>query len=335
MAEQQLNRTWDGLHIAPDQPTGATVVVRRQRADAQHEYLLLHRNAKGADFEGDWAWTSPAGCRQPGESVYPAALRELAEEAGLTGFKPWAVDLSWRKPGGYSWVMFAVDVPSDTQIELVDPEHDRYEWVSAAEARRRLRPGFVLEAQVDRLVRIPTAEVSFRRMTYDDLSNLVRWQAAPNANEWFHGTTLTPAAAIERYGPRIEGEVATRMWVVQIDGRDVGYLQDYRVRDHDEYAVKTGQREAVAFDYLIGEPDLVGQGLGTRMIWEFLRDVLVADYPDAPTFLASPSHRNAVSLRALAKCGFTQGTWIDVPSGPAGESVTEIVCTLDCRHWFG
>lgn len=335
MGDEGLNRTWDGLHIALDRPTGASVVVRRRTSAGELEFLLLHRNAEGHEYEGDWAWTSPAGCRQPGEPVYPAALRELAEEAGLTGLRPWAVDLSWDLPSGTSWVVFAVDVTADVQIDLVDPEHDRYEWLSAAEARRRVRPEFVAVRQIDRVERIPTVEMSFRRMTHDDLPDVVRWQRAPHVREWWFNAVTTPEAAAERYGPRIDGDAPTRMWVVGIDGRDVGYLQDYPLTEDDEYAANTGHPEAVAFDYLIGEPDLVGQGLGTRMIWEFLRGVLVADYPDAPTFLASPSHRNAVSLRALAKCGFTQGTWIDVPSGPAGESVTEIVCTLDRRHWFG
>ena len=336
MSDEVLHRTWDGLHIAGDNPTGSTVVVRRRGAAGQVEFLLLHRNAKGPEYEGDWAWTAPAGCRQPGEPVYPAALRELAEEAGLVGLRPWAVDLSWNKPPSTThWAVFAVDVPSDIRIDLVDPEHDRYGWLPAAEARQRVRPEFVAAAQVDRLEHIPTAAVTFRRMTYDDLPNVVKWQRAPHVREWWFNAVATPAAAAERYGPRIDGEVATRMWVVGIDGRDVGYAQDYRVSDHDDYAVKTAQPGAIGFDYVIGEPDLVRRGLGTRMIWEFLRDVLVPDYPEAPTFLASPSHRNAASLRALAKCGFTQGVWIDVPSGGGGGPVTEVVCTLDRRHWFG
>ena len=78
----------------------------------------------------------------------------------------------------------------------------------------------------------------------------------------------------------------------------------------------TGDPDAVAFDYLIGDASLVGRGLGTRMIWEFCRDVLRRDYPAAVHFLASPSHRNARSLRVLAKCGFTAGRWIEDPGGP-------------------
>ncbi len=71
------------------------------------------------------------------------------------------------------------------------------------------------------------------------------------------------------------------------------------------------------------------------MIWEFCRDVLRRDYPDAEHFLASPSHRNLASLRVLAKCGFTQGLWIDDLRRPGEPPDTEIVCTLDVRHWLG
>ncbi|MGH3503399.1 MAG: GNAT family N-acetyltransferase, partial [Nocardioidaceae bacterium] len=104
---------------------------------------------------------------------------------------------------------------------------------------------------------------------------------------------------------------------------------------YPEYAAKTHDPEAVAIDYLIGEPALVGRGLGTRMIWEFCRDVLRPDYTDAVHFLASPSNRNKRSLRTLQKCGFTQGLWIDPPSDPGEPPDTEIVCTLDVRHWLG
>jgi 8-oxo-dGTP pyrophosphatase MutT (NUDIX family)/RimJ/RimL family protein N-acetyltransferase len=338
MPDEALQRTWDGLHIAPDKPTGATVVVRRQGADGEPELLLLHRSAHGPDFEGDWAWTAPAGCRQPGEPVYPAALRELSEEAGLTGLSPWAVDLSSPRATGASWVVFAVDVAPDVPVNLVDPEHDRYAWVSAPDVRRRVRPGFVATSQVSALTRIPAVELSFRRMTLDDLPDVVRWQREPHVARWWNSEGIaTLETAYELYAPRMQRGSTTRMWVVSIGGRDAGYLQDYRVGDEEEYAAATGEPEAVAFDYLIGEPDLVGKGLGTRMIWEFVRDVLVPGYPEAPRFLASPELGNVASLRALAKCGFSRGAEIVLPAegDPDGEPVTEVVCTLDRRHWFG
>lgn len=338
MNQVPLRSPWDQLDIAPDQPTGATVVVRRKGVSGHHEFLLLHRNGEGRDYEGDWAWTAPAGCRQPGEAVYPAALRELAEETGLAGRHPWPVDLSWQRPGEYNWVVFAVDVPVDAHIELVDPEHDRCAWVGASTARQMVRP--VATSQVDRLERIPAVTGSFRPMTLDDLPNLLVWRRQPHVARWWHRGAVSLDAAQQRYGSRLSGEDPTRMWVVNVDGKDVGYMQAYRVCDDADYAQATGDPEAVAFDYLIGDPALIGKGIGTRMIWEFVRDVLVPEYPGTPRFLASPDHRNAVSLRVLDKCGFTRGAAIVAPpDDDEGEGdvepATEVVCTLDRKHWFG
>ena len=44
----------------------------------------------------------------------------------------------------------------------------------------------------------------------------------------------------------------------------IGYVQDYPVIAYDDYAVRVQDPEAIAFDYLIGEPELVDRGIGTR-----------------------------------------------------------------------
>lgn len=334
MAEASVARTWDGLTIASDDPMGVTVVVRRAGGGGKLEFLMLHRAAEGTTYEGDWAWTAPAGCRRPREPVYQAALRELAEEAGLTSLQPWAVDVTWRPPtGAYSWALFALDVRSDTAVDLVDPEHDRYEWLTAADAHPRVLPHFVAANQIERVRRIPPAEVSFRRLTFGDLPSVVRWQAAPHVARWWHGEVTTLSEAEKRYGPSLRGEEPTRSWVVVVDGRDAGYMQDYLVGDYADYVDAVGHADAVGFDYLIGEAALTGKGLGTRMIWQYLRDIVAPAYPEAPRFLASPDPANVVSLRVLAKCGFAIGPSVDVTS--EGQTTREVVCTLGRRHWFG
>lgn len=329
VSEWTDTHTWDGLARALDRPEGAAVVVRRWTDDKHQEFLLLHRNAEGSDYEGDWAWTSPAGCRQPGEAVYPAALRELAEEAGLSGLDPWAVDLSGP------WARFAVDVEADTEISLVDPEHDRYEWVGLEQALARVLPEAVGEAQFGEMAHLPRVTIGFRRMVDADLAHVLRWQQASHARHWFRDEPQDLAGARVRYGPRIDGLAPVRVWVVEIKGKASGYLQDYRVRDHHDYALKTQDADAVGFDYLIGEPHLVSRGVGTAMVWAFLRDVLCPSYPDTPRFSASPDHRNQRSLRVLEKCGFTQGVRIDLPAADGEPATSEIVCTLDRAHWFG
>lgn len=326
----ELRRTWDGLEVAPDRPHGSTVVVRRLRPDGSAgDYLVLHRNARGPDYEGDWAWTPPAGARQPGEAVYPAALRELEEEAGMTGLAPWAVDLSG------DWAIFAVDVAAEAQVRLVDPEHDRFAWVPAADARASIRPAQVAASGVGRVEEIAPVAISFTAMTDADLVDLVRWRSADHVVRWYGAPLADVDAARRLYARRLRGESPTRMWVARNLGRAIGFVQDYPVAAYEDLAVKVADDQAIGFDYLIGEPSLVGRGLGTAMIWSFLRDVLCRDYPDAPRFMASPDHRNSRSLRALAKCGFTPGLWIDMPKSPQLPASTEIVCTLSRTHWFG
>ncbi|MFC3079256.1 NUDIX domain-containing protein [Phenylobacterium terrae] len=127
--------TYDGLPIAKEPPFGASVVVYR-RSGGGLEVLLLHRAHGGPEFEGDWAWTPPAGARQPGEDPDLAAARELREETGL--------ELPIRRvcDGAGDWCVYAAEAPAEAMVVL-DAEHDRFEWVAAGDAPARCLPELV------------------------------------------------------------------------------------------------------------------------------------------------------------------------------------------------
>jgi len=127
-------RTWDGAPRARDKPYGATVVVRRGR-----DCLLLHRAHEGPAYDGDWAWTSPAGARAPGEHVDACARRELREEAGLE-LEP--VRVPYHEG---DWALYVVDAPDDAEVAL-DAEHDAYRWLPVEEAAALCKPQRVADA---------------------------------------------------------------------------------------------------------------------------------------------------------------------------------------------
>lgn len=129
------NTTWDGLPVSPEPPFGASIVVYRHRGEAV-EILLLHRAHNGADYEGDWAWTTPSGARLPQEPIEVCARRELCEETGLD------LPLQTTNIGYDAWAAYAVAVDGGVRITL-DAEHDRYEWVDIATALTRCRPAQV------------------------------------------------------------------------------------------------------------------------------------------------------------------------------------------------
>jgi aminoglycoside 6'-N-acetyltransferase len=174
---------------------------------------------------------------------------------------------------------------------------------------------------------------SVRPMTPGDFPDISRWVNEPHVARWWdEHRSLDQVTAY--YGPAIRGDDPTRMWVWEVNGRSVGFAQDYRISDHPDYALLSSRPDAVGFDYALGEPAFVGLGLGTSLLWVFLRDIVWPAYPDVHELFAAPDHRNAASLRVLAKLGFTEGVWFDEP-GPRGQVDTVVGCSLDVAQVIG
>lgn len=176
--------------------------------------------------------------------------------------------------------------------------------------------------------------VTLRAMTRGDLTAVARWLAEEHVRRWWHQQGEPTLEAVSaRYGPRIDGTSTTRMWVAEVNGRSIGFVQDYRVADHPDYALLTAAPAAIGVDYAIGEPDWVGRGHGVRLLWAWMLKAR-RRFPDAPTYFAAPDHRNTASLRMLQKAGFTTGLWFDEPQSDGSVS-TVVGCSLDVATVIG
>jgi RimJ/RimL family protein N-acetyltransferase len=176
--------------------------------------------------------------------------------------------------------------------------------------------------------------LAVRPMTPGDFPEVARWVGEPHVARWWGSDHRTEAGIARHYGPALRGEEALRVWIWEVNGRSVGFAQDYRISDHPEYALLTARPDAIGVDYGIGEPAFVGRGLGTGLLWVFLRDIVWPAYSGATEFFAAPDHRNAVSLRVLAKLGFVRGVWFDEPAAD-GSTRTLVGCSLDVAQVIG
>ena len=172
--------------------------------------------------------------------------------------------------------------------------------------------------------------LALRPMTEGDLADVTRWVNAPHVTRWWD-EHRRPEQVRAHYGPGVRGEEAVRYWVWEVNGRSVGFSQDYRIADHPGFALLCGRPDAVGFDYVIGEDAFVGRGLGTRLLWVHLRDFVVPAYDGVQELFAAPDHRNARSLRVLDKLGATRGLWFDEPRANGGVD-TVVGCSIDVRR---
>lgn len=176
--------------------------------------------------------------------------------------------------------------------------------------------------------------VAVRAMSHGDLPDVVRWRQAAHVHRWWAGDGDPTADRVaQQYGPDIDGRTPTRMWVAEVNGRSLGFVQDYRVGDYPEFALLAPDPDAIGVDYAIGDPAWVGRGLGVRVLWEWMTKARHR-FPEATAYFAAPDHRNEASLRMLDKVGFTRGLWFDEPLAD-GTVGTMVGCRLDVGRVLG
>jgi aminoglycoside 6'-N-acetyltransferase len=123
------------------------------------------------------------------------------------------------------------------------------------------------------------------------------------------------ADAVEAaYGPAIDGADPTELLIAELDGRPIGMLQRYLIADNPDYGhaleAAGAPRPAAGLDYLIGDPDLTGRGLGPSIIAEGSAGAWPA-YPDVVAIVVTVQIENRRSWRALEKAGYRR-TWSGV-----------------------
>lgn len=93
--------------------------------------------------------------------------------------------------------------------------------------------------------------------------------------------------------------------VVGLDGRDIGYLELYRVQaDKLATCYSHGARD-LGVHIAIGEPEAIGKGAGSKLLRAVADGLLEAD-PLAERVVAEPNVHNGASVGAFGKAGFAQ-----------------------------
>ena len=145
--------------------------------------------------------------------------------------------------------------------------------------------------------------IAFRRLTAADLPLLHEWLQREHVRRWWNEHE-TYEQVVEHFLPAIEGREPTDLYAILGNARPVGFIQSYRVWDQPEYRELVEVEEGVGgVDLFLADPALIGRGLGTKVLQQFVSDVVFAN-ADVHACIADPDAENHASLRAFEKAGF-------------------------------
>lgn len=142
-------------------------------------------------------------------------------------------------------------------------------------------------------------QIHFEALAEGHLPALAGWLQPPHVRAFWHDGERDLAAVRAHYfrpGRDVPG------FVFWFSGRAAGFVQRERVlpgHDFMPWAALNGETWAV--DVLIGEPELVGRGLGPLVIGAFLAQLRL-ERPALRRVVIDPAVGNG---RAYAKAGFT------------------------------
>ena len=144
--------------------------------------------------------------------------------------------------------------------------------------------------------------IDFQPLGEDDLPLLHGWLQREHVARWW-GVPPEMQKVRDHYLPMIRGEEQTDGYLIRLHGRPIGFIQTYRIADWQDTWPEVDEPGAAGMDLLIGEPDLIGHGLGPCVIRTFVETIVFAP-PDVRVCWADPDARNQRSVRAFEKAGF-------------------------------
>jgi aminoglycoside 6'-N-acetyltransferase len=147
-------------------------------------------------------------------------------------------------------------------------------------------------------------------MQRGDLPLLFEWLRAPHVAEWWPDVPADLAAVEAEYLDAIEGDDPTELFVVEYDDRPIGMTQRYLIADEPDWLPAfdgiVDVSNAAGIDYLIGELNHVGKGIGTAMAAAFSAEVFA--WRPVEKIVVTVQQANPASWRILDKAGF-QRVW--------------------------
>jgi GrpB-like predicted nucleotidyltransferase (UPF0157 family)/RimJ/RimL family protein N-acetyltransferase len=139
-----------------------------------------------------------------------------------------------------------------------------------------------------------------RNFNDGDLETMEKWLCQPCILKWY----VEPSAWLYEIIHRHDKYSFIHHFIVQVDGKDVGFCQYYpHSLGGETWHGSTSIEGTYSIDYLIGEEEYLGKGFGKRLIQTLIRKVF--NETDAERIIVQPDKDNLFSRNTLLSAGFS------------------------------
>ncbi len=157
--------------------------------------------------------------------------------------------------------------------------------------------------------------MDFHKLTEADLPTLAEWMKRPHiAKSWDACVSLEEVRA--KYLPESRNESAAMPYLAYVNGVPIGYIQSYVLTATDDgWWLEQHDPGVRGIDQFLADEQLLGRGLGTQMVAEFVRFLFLD--PAVTRVQADPAPMNTRAIRCYEKAGFRRVGIITTPDGSA------------------
>jgi len=160
--------------------------------------------------------------------------------------------------------------------------------------------------------------ITFRPLREADLPLLRDWIHRPHVAQWWGGEDAHENLedTKRKYMPRLQEGSSVNAYIALLSGKPIGFIQSYAAFGCGEGWWENETDPSVrGIDQFLCDGGKLGQGIGTRMIAAFVRQLF--EDPGVTKVHTDPDPTNARAIRCYEKAGFRPVGKIATPDGPA------------------
>jgi aminoglycoside 6'-N-acetyltransferase len=144
----------------------------------------------------------------------------------------------------------------------------------------------------------------FRPLSLSDIPLMHHWFNLPHVQKFYSLRQWTEVEVLDKLKPYINGDKPVLRYIALINGKPLGYAQQYRIRDYSWPNQNLPQEiinHAAGVDAFIGNEKLTGQGVGSKLLQAFIEHKI---WPEFQYCMVDPDIHNVAAIRCYEKLNF-------------------------------